>query len=100
MRLSAVPLQKRQCCLVKLIHLFIDRRVSTTLKNHQFSLLDVLRQWVGKTGRCDQIVPTERDLRWRFDAAELGMSIVGDHCVGLSHECVQWLYRSSFNKSG
>src|SRR5947207_2454477 len=89
--LSGVPLQKIQGRLVKLIHLLIDGCMGTSLKNHQLSLLNVLLQWVSKSDRRDQVVPTERDLSWCLDLAELSLRVVGEYCLGLSHECIERL---------
>src|SRR5215472_8736646 len=98
--LSSVPLQKRQSGLVKLIHLLVDRRVGTSLKNHQLSLLNVLLQRVSKTGGGDHVVSAERDLRWCFDLPQLSLCVVGEHRLGLSHECLERLRRSSPDKIG
>src|SRR5437764_11220959 len=74
--------------------------VCRTFKNYQFSLLNVPLQWIGETGRRDQLAPAKRDLRWRLDLADLSLYFLGEHGAGLPYECAERLGRCSPDKSG
>jgi hypothetical protein len=72
--LSSVLLQKCQGALVKLVHFFIDGRVSAPLEDYQFSVFDVCGHRFGKTGRSALIVSAERNQRWRLNLANLAVA--------------------------
>src|SRR5260370_30510187 len=63
-------------------------------------MLDAAPERLNEPGRGDNIVAAERDLRRRFDLAELAKRVMGDDGVRLTEEGVDRLFWPAAHEGG
>ena len=62
------------------------------LEDDELAILDAAPERPDEASRGDNILSAERDLRRRFDPAELAKRVMGDECVRLTKEGVDRLF--------
>src|ERR1700722_7955614 len=70
------------------------------LENDELAILDAAPERLNEPGLGDNIVAAERDLRRRFDRAELAKRVMGDDGVRLTKEGVDRLFRPAAHEAG
>ena len=70
------------------------------LEDDEFAILDAAPERLDEAGRGHNIVAAERDLRRRFDLAELAKRVMGDDRVRLTKEGVDRLFWPAAHEGG
>ena len=74
--------------------------MGAVLKDCHLALADAILHRIRETGRGDNIVVAESDLRRSFDLGKRRSGIVRDYCFGLVQESFERLNWTSANESG